>query len=385
VAGVRVLDVVTGAICEMGWGTRAMNEFDNETEWAREIVRDRPPYWQFHLASELLRSKIAEIEKTHESLNQLGRPITELGNATYLAWILAMIPTLPEALASLRTGVTGMSFQSGTDLEIKEPLEIKYAVDRLISAYEKVLSCEITFNLVEPPEMFKRIAALFHQTIAEMLEPVRRIPDQLVENIQAPIRGGTFPTTVRLDLSSLDAIIKELSSLFPIIESLDSSSLDAMNKDLARINKEVARMRVDLDLSRLYMMSGLDFERFLEAQFREKGFKVRRTRGSGDFGADLIIETTSGTRAAVQAKRFKQKTNLKAVQEVVGSLSYYSVDFGIVIAASGFLPSAIKLAKSNKVELWDKNKLIRFLNSDFSFSLLSDERGSNSLSGSSRE
>jgi hypothetical protein len=83
-----------------------MTEFDSETEKAREIARDRPPYWQFQLASELVRSKIAEIEKTQESLNQLGRPITELRNPTYVLWIGAMIPTLLEAFASLRAGVT---------------------------------------------------------------------------------------------------------------------------------------------------------------------------------------------------------------------------------------------------------------------------------------
>jgi HJR/Mrr/RecB family endonuclease len=119
-------------------------------------------------------------------------------------------------------------------------------------------------------------------------------------------------------------------------------------------------------------MGGLEFEQFLAGRFREKGFQVTLTKPSGDFGADLVVETPSGTRAAVQAKRFKNKVNLKAVQEVVASVSHYAADFGIVIAASGFFPSAIELAKTNQVELWDEDKLFRFLSGDWAFSMLAD-------------
>ena len=127
---------------------------------------------------------------------------------------------------------------------------------------------------------------------------------------------------------------------------------------------------INADLKDIQSMNGLDFERFLESQFSRMSFQVERTKGSGDYGADLIIATKSGTKAAVQAKRFKQKVNLKAVQEVVASLPHYGVDFGIVITTSGFFPSAIELAKTNGVELWDEDKLIRFLSNDISFSML---------------
>ena len=119
-------------------------------------------------------------------------------------------------------------------------------------------------------------------------------------------------------------------------------------------------------------MRGLEFEQFLAGQFKEKGFQVILTKASGDFGADLVVETPSGTRAAVQAKRFKSRVNLKAVQEVVASISHYAADFGIVIAASGFFPSAVELAKSNQVELWDEDKLFRFISGDWTFSMLAD-------------
>ena len=144
-------------------------------------------------------------------------------------------------------------------------------------------------------------------------------------------------------------------------------------------NRHLRRMQVlnqisetfNISISDIQKLNGIEFEMFLENQFIKYGFKVERTKGSGDFGADLIIETASGTRASIQAKRYKQKANLKAVQEVVASLAHYQTDFGIVITTSGFFQSAVDLAETNNVELWDEDKLIQFLSGDFDFSMLS--------------
>lgn len=157
-------------------------------------------------------------------------------------------------------------------------------------------------------------------------------------------------------------------------------ALEPFHPAVEAAEKTVRRSKIFAEIGRglgsgaagIQELSGLEFEQFLARQFREKGFQVTLTKASGDFGADLIVETSSGTRAAVQAKRFKNKVNLKAVQEVVASVSPYAADFGIVIAASGFFPSAVELARTNQVELWDEDKLFRFLGGDWTFSLLAD-------------
>ena len=66
------------------------------------------------------------------------------------------------------------------------------------------------------------------------------------------------------------------------------------------------------------------------------------------------------------------KVNLKAVQEVIGAVGHFEADIGIVITNNEFLNSAIKLAKSNDIELWDRAKLAKFLNNDISFSILNE-------------
>ncbi len=123
-----------------------------------------------------------------------------------------------------------------------------------------------------------------------------------------------------------------------------------------------------IDIEHIDKLSGLEFENLLIEQFQKLGYKTIKTPATGDFGADIIVDTKSETRFIIQCKRFKNKVNLKAVQEVVGALAHFNGDIGIVITSSSFLNSAIKLAESNDIELWDKNKLMKFLSGDVSFS-----------------
>ena len=107
-------------------------------------------------------------------------------------------------------------------------------------------------------------------------------------------------------------------------------------------------------------MSGIDFEKRLEVMFGDLGYKVIRTPPSGDFGADLILEDRKG-RTVVQAKRYSKPIGIKAVQEVIGSIAFYKATRALVVTNIYFTPQAEKLAQSNGVELWDRDKLIKML------------------------
>lgn len=122
----------------------------------------------------------------------------------------------------------------------------------------------------------------------------------------------------------------------------------------------------------LQTLTGIEFESLLKKKFIELGFSAIETPVTGDYGADLILEDKNGTRYIVQCKRFSSKVNLKAVQEVVGAVSHYAGDYGIVMTNNQFLPSAIKLAESNNVELWNGDKLLSFFAGELEFSVISE-------------
>ena len=114
------------------------------------------------------------------------------------------------------------------------------------------------------------------------------------------------------------------------------------------------------DLSQIDKMDGLEFEKLLCVYFSKLGYKSYVTPSTNDFGADLVLKKNH-ERTVVQAKRYKQKVGLSAVQEVVASKAYYNATKATVVTNSFFTDSAKKLAKVNNVELIDRNDFIKIL------------------------
>lgn len=148
--------------------------------------------------------------------------------------------------------------------------------------------------------------------------------------------------------------------------SVNSNQIEEIIADLNKM-KEIQRFEDELleaeDRSSPYIsirdldyLEGYHFELFLKKLFKTMGYKVKNTPLSGDQGADLVLERFNEV-IAVQAKRYNSKVNNKAVQEVVASLAYYNANNGMVVTNSNFTSSAVRLARSNNVELINRKKL----------------------------
>lgn len=114
-------------------------------------------------------------------------------------------------------------------------------------------------------------------------------------------------------------------------------------------------------LSQLDKMDGHEFEYacadILEAN---KYKKVKVTRGSGDFGVDILAEK-DGKKYAVQCKCYSNTLGNKPIQEVIGGLAYYGCSRGAVMTNQYFSKAAKELAMVNGVELWDRDVLEKML------------------------
>lgn len=98
----------------------------------------------------------------------------------------------------------------------------------------------------------------------------------------------------------------------------------------------------------------------MQVLLKARGYHVKLTSVHGDYGADLIL-TKKGKKIAVQAKRYKRKVGVKAVQEITTAKNFYKVDECWVITNSYFTEQAKKLAKSNNVKLIDRKQLIEWM------------------------
>lgn len=101
---------------------------------------------------------------------------------------------------------------------------------------------------------------------------------------------------------------------------------------------------------------GYQFENHLNKLFSSMGYAVVNTKLSGDQGADLII-SKGGIKTVVQAKNQTSPVSNVAIQQVVASVNYYAANKALVVCTSTYTKSAIELAISNNVELWDRQRL----------------------------
>lgn len=116
------------------------------------------------------------------------------------------------------------------------------------------------------------------------------------------------------------------------------------------------KIYLNSSLSKLDHLEGESFEKYVKAIFESKGYKAELTAKSHDYGADLIL-TKNGKKTVVQAKRYKSKVGIAAVQQIIAAKAYYKADNCMVFTNNYYTPSAKKLAKVNAVELFDRNDI----------------------------
>jgi restriction system protein len=104
-------------------------------------------------------------------------------------------------------------------------------------------------------------------------------------------------------------------------------------------------------------MEGHDFERFCAELLKKHGFlEVEVTKGSGDYGIDILAEK-DGVTYAIQCKCYAAPVGVKAVQEAYAGRDYYDRMVGAVLTNQYFTAPAVEAAKKLKILLWDRGYL----------------------------
>ena len=100
-------------------------------------------------------------------------------------------------------------------------------------------------------------------------------------------------------------------------------------------------------------MEGHEFEFFCADLLKNRGFvDVEVTKGSGDYGIDILAEK-DGVTYAIQCKRYTAPVGVKAIQEAYAGRDYYDRMVGAVMTNQYFTSPAVEAAKKLKILLWD--------------------------------
>ena len=146
-----------------------------------------------------------------------------------------------------------------------------------------------------------------------------------------------------------------------IFEKLEELELELFEK---KLSKKQTQISTSYSINDVDLMDGHEFERFISLLFTKMGYMTEVTRGSGDQGLDVIAEK-NGVKIGIQAKCYSNKVTNKAVQEISAALSHYNCSKGMVITNNYFTDSAVELAGSNNIILWDRDLLKKKIEETF--------------------
>lgn len=105
------------------------------------------------------------------------------------------------------------------------------------------------------------------------------------------------------------------------------------------------------------LLDGHEFEYYCADLLQKRGFQeVEVTKGSGDYGIDILAER-DGVTYAIQCKCYNAPVGVKAVQEAYAGRDYYDCMVGAVLTNQYFTGPAVEAAKKLKILLWDRGYL----------------------------
>ncbi len=119
----------------------------------------------------------------------------------------------------------------------------------------------------------------------------------------------------------------------------------------------LARRRAGSSFREYDGLEGHDFEYYCAELLKRHGFQeVEVTKGSGDYGVDILAEK-DGVTYAIQCKSYTAPVGVKAVQEAYAGRDYYDRMVGAVLTNQYFTQPAVEAARKLKILLWDRGYL----------------------------
>ncbi len=112
----------------------------------------------------------------------------------------------------------------------------------------------------------------------------------------------------------------------------------------------------------LLALTPSEFEDAVAELLKAEGYRdVKRVGGSGDLGVDIFCRDATGSRIAVQCKRYApgRKISVSLIQMFFGMIVHHGAERGIYITTSSYTGAARNLARDRDIDLIDGAELDR--------------------------
>lgn len=158
--------------------------FENESKNSRMLAAEKPDLWEYHLASELLKTRMNKINKElYEIENGLGFRNTKSYNGIELTDFIANSMNDIVRIISVFKNLyqTELMKSFGEPGEPGNVYEIKYCCDKIFTICKELLNWEYNFISAVYPPAFVEIGQLMKGWAKDLIVEINRFPKLLDE------------------------------------------------------------------------------------------------------------------------------------------------------------------------------------------------------------
>jgi len=201
-----------------------IKEFAEETPKAQALAIERPPYWEYLLTVELLKSKLGVVRRKYDELHA-GRAFRRsriMGGKEFLKLMqekMGDIEVLVELIKSI--GEREIPASWGPSGVPGDALEIKRATDRLSKACDELVEWESDIMRVKPPSAWERVQQLLKGFTADTLNEIERFPVELSKPFECdpPLREYNINLTFDVGGDRIEHLSAEIRHIARIVQS----------------------------------------------------------------------------------------------------------------------------------------------------------------------
>lgn len=192
-----------------------LSDFDNETKAAKKIIVDKPSFWEFELAIELLNAKLFPINLGYAELaaGKIIQRKISLDKAKLMDFAKSSLDIVISMAEQFKKVLEELTVAFGPPGVSGKAIEIKNAIDRLIQIAKELLLWEHEVNSVVTSESLTPVIDLMKGWSGVFMEQFNSLAPQLVAIVEEAKLGKEGMKRINLVLGT-PAGIDKLTEIF---------------------------------------------------------------------------------------------------------------------------------------------------------------------------
>jgi hypothetical protein len=190
----------------------ALQSFEGTSRLAQQIVLDRPPYWNFKLAAELLRTELGSIYQRwhHLKLGMYARKSAIVQADEIAPWFSAKLNDISKIIQSVSPIFQELNKALVWPNESCDPKDILILCKLVAGASQNFLEWEEDVRFVHVDDKFNEMLVSMQGLAAHQLDQILRFPAELAKLLSNETPKGTYELNLVFDVP--DIFIKSINA-----------------------------------------------------------------------------------------------------------------------------------------------------------------------------